>query len=394
MRKVGIILNNPLNYSEIFIQKEIENLENEGFDLTIFINKPGKSFKKRSTLNVYNLPSESNIKLYKLINIIFNIFLLISYKPFTLINYINLAIRKNGLRRSAYFFYKDSIILRKNVDYLIFAYGFLGLNREILGEVLNKKTIIFFQGSDWLIFPKSNPQIYDQLLKKISLIVVRSYVMKDEINNKISGVSNKINVIRSFIDVTTLNLKSSFSISDKMNLLTVCRLHWIKGLHDIFEAIYFLNLKGVPIQLSVIGEGNEIENERFKYHVFQREINHLVDFKGKKHHEKVLEAMPNFDAVVLPSYSEGIPNFLMEAMVRQLPVITTDWPGFAELINHKKNGIVTARFSPFNLAKGIETFYNMTESERKNLGEYGRQTIINYFHPKDQKAKIKKLFTV
>jgi glycosyltransferase involved in cell wall biosynthesis len=65
--------------------------------------------------------------------------------------------------------------------------------------------------------------------------------------------------------------------------------------------------------------------------------------------EDVSELLRSIDIFVLPSYSEGISNTILEAMASGLPVIATDVGGNSELVQHEKTGFLV----PVNNSEGI-----------------------------------------
>ena len=56
--------------------------------------------------------------------------------------------------------------------------------------------------------------------------------------------------------------------------------------------------------------------------------------------EDVVELLSKVDVVVLPSYREGVPHSLIEALAMGLPIITTDTPGCRVVVDHGSNGII------------------------------------------------------
>jgi len=71
----------------------------------------------------------------------------------------------------------------------------------------------------------------------------------------------------------------------------------------------------------------------------------------------VSEVLRVADALILPSYSEGIPRVLMEACAAGVPTIATDISGIRELIRHEYNGLLVPVADRANLAKAIERVY-------------------------------------
>lgn len=78
------------------------------------------------------------------------------------------------------------------------------------------------------------------------------------------------------------------------------------------------------------------------------------------------------DAVVLPStYNEGIPRSLLEALACGKPVVTTDWKGCRETVDHGRNGFLVA---PGSVESLIQALTILTTMDRGALAEFGRKS--------------------
>jgi glycosyltransferase involved in cell wall biosynthesis len=78
------------------------------------------------------------------------------------------------------------------------------------------------------------------------------------------------------------------------------------------------------------------------------------------------------DAFILPSYNEGLPMALLEAMSWRLPAITTPVGGIPEIITHQKTGLLIEPGDISALAASIKTLID-DESLRLTLGDEAYQ---------------------
>lgn len=92
--------------------------------------------------------------------------------------------------------------------------------------------------------------------------------------------------------------------------------------------------------------------------------------------------------IVLPSYREGIPRTLLEAMSMGKPIITTNVSGCKECIKNPQNldgllvgenGIMAETKNPNSLAQAIQYFLSLTPQEQKQMGENGRKYVLERF---------------
>ena len=89
------------------------------------------------------------------------------------------------------------------------------------------------------------------------------------------------------------------------------------------------------------------------------------------------------DCVVLPScYREGVPRALLEAASMEKPIITTNNVGCKEVVDDGVNGYLCKVKDAKDLADKMEKILNLSDDKRKQMGEKGREKIINEFEEK------------
>ena len=81
------------------------------------------------------------------------------------------------------------------------------------------------------------------------------------------------------------------------------------------------------------------------------------------------------DAVVLPSYREGMPRSLLEAAAMGLPAVATDVPGCRHIVRDGENGLLCQARSADSLADALERLLAMTDAEREAMGAAGRARV-------------------
>ncbi len=84
------------------------------------------------------------------------------------------------------------------------------------------------------------------------------------------------------------------------------------------------------------------------------------------------------DIFVLPSFAEGIPVVLMEAMAMEVPCISTFVAGIPELIRNDIDGILVSPSDDLELAGAIERLIDDSELRRR-LGTAGRRRVIEKY---------------
>ncbi len=135
-----------------------------------------------------------------------------------------------------------------------------------------------------------------------------------------------------YIRTTTLTEKDFFERTDTCqsapyNVLYTGRFDFAKGLRELLEASAALMAKGLPIRLH-LGGWEDTPGKPVTYWLEQRAlvlgISEYVVNHGKKTHGEALNALyRSADIFVMPSYQEGFPRSIWEAMANSVPVIAT-----------------------------------------------------------------------
>ena len=147
----------------------------------------------------------------------------------------------------------------------------------------------------------------------------------------------------------------------KLNLLFVGWLDHSKGVIDLLEAIQSKNVID-HVLLEFVGEGN-VSNEARRL-VKERSLGDAVNFVGWLHGEKLLQAYQKADVFVLPSWMEGLPNAMIEAMSAGLCVVVSSVGNIPSTIRHLENGILIAPQSP---AAIVEALVNLIENDQARI---------------------------
>ncbi len=161
------------------------------------------------------------------------------------------------------------------------------------------------------------------------------------------------------------------------NLLCVGRLVPAKGQYILLEACTLLKKEGLHFQLTIVGDGpDKLILEKA---AASGNLNGSVTFTGALGQDKVRDYYDRADLFVLASFAEGVPVVLMEAMAKEIPVISTRITGIPELIEHEKDGLLATPGDSEDLANQIRKLLNNPQ-QRRNLGVSGRQKVIELYN--------------
>jgi glycosyltransferase involved in cell wall biosynthesis len=126
--------------------------------------------------------------------------------------------------------------------------------------------------------------------------------------------------------------------SGPVTFLFVGRLLRDKGLFEFVQACRLLAARGVPARFQILGpldsNPNAIKAEQLE--TWNREG--LVEYLGER--EDVRPTLAAAHVLVLPSYGEGTPRSVLEAMAMGLAIVTTDVPGCRATVRNGRNGFL------------------------------------------------------
>lgn len=180
--------------------------------------------------------------------------------------------------------------------------------------------------------------------------------------------------------------KTQPATGQRMKLLFVGRLDPVKGLRVLFEAFEMARTNHPDIMLTVIGDGEDrgwVESNAARIGG--------IEVLGYRSQSEVAEALSRSDVLVLPSFAEGVPVALMEAMASGRPVIATRVGGVAELV---EDGISGRMVAPGNAEALAEAMTDLAASpgRRREMGEAGRAKTRAEFDIDREAVWLKTLF--
>lgn len=162
-----------------------------------------------------------------------------------------------------------------------------------------------------------------------------------------------------------LNNNDEFDASVRpFRLIYVGRINSQKGLVDLIKAVAFLKKSNFNIECTLIGTGPFMSS--LKKNIESLGLQNSFHFNGYVGSKELLNKYYNeSDAFVLPSYYEGMPTSLMEAMACGLPCIATCVGGIPELIENEINGLLISPGNCMEFANAISKIYKDKEYSSK-----------------------------
>lgn len=236
--------------------------------------------------------------------------------------------------------------------------GYSFLHKNLAAFVARGLYKIAFHKAPWVIFQNLDDQ---------RLLLSSGFVKEEQcILVPGSGVN------------TTYYQPDETEIPHPQLFLYIGRLLYDKGLRELARAMGALKKEMPEVACWLVG-GLDYQNPAaISVHVISGwEQNGWVRWMGEQ--EDVRPYIRKATAVVLPSYREGLPRAILEAMSMGKPIVVTDVPGCRTLIEPGKNGFLAEAKDPQSLKTALKQMLQLTDEERKAMGVYSRKMVLEQF---------------
>lgn len=170
-------------------------------------------------------------------------------------------------------------------------------------------------------------------------------------------------------------------------LVFVGRFAPVKGLRLLIEAMSRLADDLPDLTLTLVGDGED----RAVIEAAAKPLGDRVRFTGYLSQDAVAKELKSADIAVLPSFAEGVPVFLMEALASGTPVIATQVAGVGELVEDGKSGRLVPPGDIDSLTDAIRTLA-ADPAARRAMGATGRARVVDDFDIRIEAARLATLF--
>jgi glycosyltransferase involved in cell wall biosynthesis len=183
---------------------------------------------------------------------------------------------------------------------------------------------------------------------------------------------SKLEVVRCGVDLSAFAPIERDEDGGRFEVLCVGRLVADKGQHVLITAVDRLRRDGLNVRVVLAGDGPD--RAPLEDLVRTLDLGEAVTFAGAVDRLRVRDLYAAADAFCLPSFAEGLPVVLMEAMAAGLPVVTTRIMGIPELVEHGVSGELVP---PGNVDALVAALHALTvdPARRRAYGRAGRTKV-------------------
>lgn len=373
--------------SGTFILREIQSLRKLGFVIkTASINQTDRSVKDLTDEEVKEVEATFYVKSASWFQMISDLFKTLATEPLGFFRGLWEAFRLGGTDLKqivwGFFYFIEAIIVgqwmgRTGSSHLHVHFANSGLTvGYILSKIFPYTYSYTVHGFD--VFYQVKPLTLKQkTMEALFVSCISQYTRSQLMKLTPFDQWEKLHVCRLGVDPENFKPSGNRSLKGPVQLLSIGRLIPGKGTYLLIQAAKEMIDRGYALNVSLVGDGPE--RESLKAQVKRLNLEDNVQFHGALNAEATLLKLKQADIFVLPSFSEGVPVSLMEAMSMEIPCISSRINGIPELIDHLQDGILCTPSSLEEIINGLELLLN-DEKFREKIGKQARQRVLSQYN--------------
>jgi len=234
-----------------------------------------------------------------------------------------------------------------------------GFIASLVSKIMRKPLFITAHGMDINNF--ENQRFFNYFISHSLNSSYKSIAVSEDLANKMRLMvndDNKIVVIKNAVDTDrfnpnkNINIRQNFGIKyEDVVILFVGYLDEFKGIYELINAFNIIHSENRKVKLMMIGAGPK--KDHLLKILTEMNIENEVIFTGRVEPQKIHKYYQAADIFVLPSYTEGLPVSVLEAMACGLPIVATDVGGIPEIITDGFNGFLIPPMNEKELCKKL-----------------------------------------
>jgi glycosyltransferase involved in cell wall biosynthesis len=292
------------------------------------------------------------------------------------------AIKRRKSRLLAYFkaFFKGFQTIRK-VDFIFLFYpGHFCSVLAFICVILKKRFGFYIRGEQGITSTISK-YLYNK--------AIAIFTVSPKFTEMVSLAGAKAMTFRPMIEFCEDDMirDREYKNKNKYTILFVGRIEQDKGVFELVEAAHLLNQEHIRnFEIHLVGDG--VDKKYLNETIKNYSLDDFFIFHGTITEKSALtEHYKNADIFVLPTYHEGFPRVLYEAMIFGVPIITTFVGGISRLMNDGTNSYRIEPKDSIGLSSSIKAFL-LDYENRALIAKNATRTIIEYLSDKKDKPAV------
>ncbi len=232
-------------------------------------------------------------------------------------------------------------------------------------------------------------KLTEKIARAAFVVAITSFCRSQLFRWADAGDWGKIAIVHCAIDPRFVAARTTPAPAND-TLVCVGRLCEQKGQLLLVEAVAALHARGVRVRLVLAGDGEM--RPAVERAIAAAGIGAQVTIAGWVNADQITEMLQDARALVLPSFAEGLPVAIMEAMARERPVLSTYIAGIPELVRDGVDGVLIPAGDVQALSGAIARLLAATPDEIAAIGASARARVLERHDSHTEAAKLAALF--
>lgn len=382
-RRIAYLISQYPAYSHTFILREVLQLRQLGMDIAVAsINAPDRPSAKLTEVERTEAEQVFYVKAQGMAKALAAVGQTCISHPVGLLRGLQYAVKLGGwdIKRLLYhgFYLAEAVLIGQwlranNIGHLHVHFATPAASVGMLVKTVFGTGFSFTVHGPDEFYDAAGYNLPEKILAADFIFCISHYARSQVLKLSPVWAWPKADVCRLGVDPERFAPAPKMAVNRQCRLLCVGRLAPAKGQAVLLDAVAQLQSQNIPVGLTLVGMGPDAES--LKAYAGQLGIAGLVDFTGAVDQDHILAFYQNADIFVLPSFAEGLPVVLMEAMAMAIPCITTAITGVPELIQNGEDGLLVAASDCAGLTAAIKQLANDPDLRRR-LGQAGRDKVL------------------
>ena len=256
---------------------------------------------------------------------------------------------------------------------------------------IKKPIINHIHGADFSVF-------YEQASVKKKRLIQSAYercnvliALSDEWKDKLSQIvsENKIVVIENYSILHEDALEERCFRQSNHKILFLGELGRRKGCYDIPDVVEQVVADIPDAKFILAGAGSVQDEIAIKQMIKEKKVEKNVEFPGWVRGKEKDKLLREADVFFLPSYNEGMPMSILDAMGYGLPIVSTNVGGIPKIVQSGKNGYCVEPGNIIEMSKAIKT---LIENKRIESSESSFKIVKNGYSLEQHIKKIEECY--
>lgn len=212
----------------------------------------------------------------------------------------------------------------------------------LIAKMFRRRVIVFYRG--WkpkVLDSLSRTEAFKFLFNLVYSLADKNFVLASQFKEDLInlGFSNKSIIVTTTMYEPSKTFPKEMRLGKKPRILFLGRVSELKGVGELIKAGKILADSGHDFECCIVGHGDRKGIiESFQRQIKDRKLTEKIKFLGRLVDEEKFKIYANSDLFVLPSWTEGCPNSVLEALGSGLFVVSTDVGALKDVISSGENG--------------------------------------------------------